>query len=114
MVSINFQSIVWLSYSINIEEITAKFCENKDKPELRCNGKCHINKVLNVANPEKQNRKPATDVLSKLQLNLNIFKKGQGFIVPQTKFLPLTFFKEPNVGLIDRDIAVIPHPPELG
>jgi hypothetical protein len=114
MVSINFQSIVWLGYSINIEEITAKFCENKDKPELRCNGKCHINKVLSVANPEKQTRKPATDLLSKLQLNLGVFKKDEGFVVPSEKQLPKTVFKDPNTWLVNNDLAVIPHPPELG
>ena len=35
-------------YELNIEYITEKFCENKDKPQLQCNGKCHLAKELNV------------------------------------------------------------------
>lgn len=35
-------------YELNIEYITEKFCENKEKPELACNGKCHLAKELSV------------------------------------------------------------------
>jgi hypothetical protein len=35
-------SIVWLNY------ITNTFCVNQDKPELKCNGKCHLIKQLNT------------------------------------------------------------------
>lgn len=28
---------------INKTEIIDKFCENKDKPMLQCDGKCHLN-----------------------------------------------------------------------
>ncbi len=33
--------------------ITTYFCVNKDKPELHCNGKCHINKLIKAANIQK-------------------------------------------------------------
>lgn len=39
-------SLVWLNYELNVETITQAFCENKDKPELKCNGKCHLSKQL--------------------------------------------------------------------
>lgn len=35
-------------YELNIEYITEKFCENKEKPELKCNGKCHLAKELQL------------------------------------------------------------------
>ena len=35
-------------YELNIDYITEKFCENKDKPQLQCNGKCHLAKELSV------------------------------------------------------------------
>lgn len=31
---------------MNQEEITLEFCVNKDKPELQCDGKCHLAKKL--------------------------------------------------------------------
>lgn len=33
-------------YQINIDYITENFCENKNKVELACNGKCHLSKQL--------------------------------------------------------------------
>ena len=42
-------------YEINKEEITLSFCENKDKPQLACNGKCFLMKQLSS---EKDNDKP--------------------------------------------------------
>jgi hypothetical protein len=33
-------------YLLNKEYITAQFCINKDKPELKCNGKCHLADAL--------------------------------------------------------------------
>lgn len=35
-------------YQLNIDYITEKFCENKEKPQLQCNGKCHLAKELSV------------------------------------------------------------------
>ncbi len=35
-----------VDFAIHQEEITEEFCENKDKPKLACNGKCHLSKVL--------------------------------------------------------------------
>jgi hypothetical protein len=33
-------------YQWNKKEITAKFCINKNKPKVHCNGKCHLKKQL--------------------------------------------------------------------
>lgn len=33
-------------YRINQEQIAEKYCVNKDKPELRCKGKCHLKKQM--------------------------------------------------------------------
>jgi hypothetical protein len=32
---------------MNQSEIIEEFCENKAKPELNCNGNCHLSKELN-------------------------------------------------------------------
>ena len=31
-----------------------RLCENKDKPELQCNGKCHLKKVTQTDTNDKQ------------------------------------------------------------
>lgn len=38
-------AIVYSYYFINPDNFTALFCENTDKPELECNGKCYLKKV---------------------------------------------------------------------
>lgn len=35
-----------LDYATNYDFIVSTLCENKDKPELECNGKCYLSKQL--------------------------------------------------------------------
>ena len=36
-------------YELNIDYIINTYCVNTDKPELKCNGKCHLKTQLNLA-----------------------------------------------------------------
>lgn len=36
-------------YELNKKAITEQFCINKNKPQLHCNGKCHLKKQLQKA-----------------------------------------------------------------
>lgn len=40
------KSFVVLNWKINQDYITEKYCENKDKPMMNCNGKCYLSKQL--------------------------------------------------------------------
>ena len=46
---------IYLDFLINQEYIAKNLCENKDKPVLKCNGKCHLAKEL--AKEEKKEKK---------------------------------------------------------
>jgi hypothetical protein len=48
-ISIGFiiKSLVIINYQVDKTNFIAKFCENKNKPELNCEGKCHLMKQLN-------------------------------------------------------------------
>lgn len=52
-------------FELNLEEIIQKYCINKDKPELQCNGKCHLantlNETSNGANENSKSLKVALD-----------------------------------------------------
>ncbi len=39
-------SITYMYYNIDPVGFIEALCENKDKPELQCNGKCHLKKVI--------------------------------------------------------------------
>lgn len=41
-----YNGVVWVHYELNKAYIAEKFCENKSKPELHCEGSCHVQKTL--------------------------------------------------------------------
>jgi hypothetical protein len=41
-----FKAVYVIYWKINQKEITEKYCEYKQKPELECCGKCHLEKQL--------------------------------------------------------------------
>lgn len=43
-----------LDYIINYDYIVKELCENKAKPEMHCNGKCHLMKELAKAAEEQK------------------------------------------------------------
>ena len=40
----------FIEYELNKKYIAEVLCVNKDKPEMHCNGKCHLKKQLKKAN----------------------------------------------------------------
>ncbi len=42
-------SLTYAHYYLDPIGFIEKLCENQDKPEMECNGKCHINKVISEA-----------------------------------------------------------------
>lgn len=53
-----YQGLIYTYYVLNKDYIVAKLCENRAKPALQCDGKCHLKKVLQVSkersSPEQQ------------------------------------------------------------
>ncbi len=48
-------------YIINYKYISQELCENKDKPLMHCNGKCHLKKeIKKVLGDEKTNKNKTT------------------------------------------------------
>lgn len=46
------------TYFLNYEYIATELCENKDRPELKCNGQCYLMKSLaEAAEKESQDKK---------------------------------------------------------
>lgn len=57
---------LFINYQIKKTEITRKYCENKAKPMLNCNGKCHLAKQL--AKQEKQENSSSETNKFKLEI----------------------------------------------
>lgn len=47
-------SYVFMSYKLDPIGFIENYCVNKDKPELHCNGKCHLKKVSQSSDNEKE------------------------------------------------------------
>jgi len=52
--TINFKSLITINYFINQTEIAELFCINKDKPQLECNGKCHLATQIDKVETEEE------------------------------------------------------------
>lgn len=61
IMALSFQCLIKLGvisyYNLNIKYITEKLCENKSKPELKCNGKCFLKKKLTEADKAEKETK---------------------------------------------------------
>ena len=44
----------YVGYELNKTYISTTLCENKDKPELQCNGKCYLKKKISQADKQEQ------------------------------------------------------------
>lgn len=68
-----------LEYAAFYDYIKTELCINKDEPELKCNGKCHLAKQLaKVADSEKGN------------------EKNQSFSIE----IPVVYFQETNFNYV--------------
>jgi hypothetical protein len=42
------KSFIYVDYYLSYEFIVNDLCENTDKPEMKCNGKCYLNKQIAI------------------------------------------------------------------
>ncbi len=66
-ITIVFRPIVpIIGYAMNYEYISKVLCINKDMPEKKCNGKCHLAKTINEAmddtSSDKSSPKPSSSI----------------------------------------------------
>jgi hypothetical protein len=69
---------VWLDYALNKKYIAANLCENRSRPELKCEGKCYLcKKIKKENNKDSENSAPRINfkfqLLSTLQTESFIF-----------------------------------------
>lgn len=55
------------NYILNKESITFNYCENKSKPKLHCNGKCHLKKQLKEQEKQESSSKNNTKSVDEVQ-----------------------------------------------
>lgn len=100
--------IPFVEYALNKDYIAKVLCINKDEPELKCNGMCHLNKQLKEQTKEEQNPEAPFRILEeniqlwhnvlKLFSNQSLIQKAEKSFKRYTltyKFTPYVFFFHP-------------------
>lgn len=104
-----------VEYVVNYDYIVKVLCENKDRPELQCNGKCHLTKELaKEAGAEKQN--PLNNKNSKTEIpQILISEEFPAFTfaaqIENSSIANIGYRPDLNAALF---VSKIIHPPQLG
>lgn len=97
--------IVEADFFVNQTEIAATLCENKDKPELHCNGHCQLKKEL-----EKHNDSPAQQLVREI----SPFIAFSSVQITKPILQPEAFRKPSAVSLYSGNyVSEIFHPPGI-
>lgn len=100
----------------NQVELAAKYCVNKKKPMLHCNGKCYLAKQLKQLEQEEKNNQPVPKMPLKLQelMWTSDFKRPDFMLsLPKPSSGESIDFFYPNTSLISFSGSVF-HPPARG
>jgi hypothetical protein len=68
-----------LDYWVNYKYIANELCENQDKPELECNGKCHLKKELAKAATEESSNSKDKKQVSKQEIETLFYQETYQF-----------------------------------
>jgi hypothetical protein len=78
-----------LDYIVNYDYIAKELCENKAKPEMHCNGKCHLMKELAKAAEEQKQQSGKKSAQQESEVLfcqvLNDFSFSQPILIPIIK-----------------------------
>ncbi|MBD2715405.1 hypothetical protein KBK19_10190 [Microvirga sp. STR05] len=103
------RELVVVDYQMHKESITRLFCVNKDKPQLRCNGKCHLAKQLRKAS-ESESKTPASG-FAKVKYDVVLPFVFRVAAPTRTCPLPLRFAPAASVHYAFAPAQSVFHPP---
>ncbi len=63
-----------VDYAVNYDYISEVLCINKDKPELQCNGKCHLKSELAKANDDSSTQDSKENAFGKRTLQVEFLE----------------------------------------
>ena len=103
----------FVDYAINKEYIAKNLCENRNKPKLNCNGKCHLMKQLKKADANAPTDGNATKGSSSQEENCfhvtSLFVFNADVIASQSANFYICTFKSKLPSNYLKDIF---HPPQ--
>ncbi|WP_233260724.1 hypothetical protein [Pedobacter sp. HMWF019] len=109
MLGANFSRLfIYAGFELNKNYIASALCENRDKPQLHCNGKCYLMKKLKQAE-EKEKSQNRESQKNHFQEALITQKAKFNFQVQLLKVL----YTEELPFALPRHSSAIFHPPQV-
>ena len=110
VLTVNYSRLfVYAGFKLNQSYIAANLCENRNKPQMHCNGKCYLMKKLKQAE-EKQNN-------AARESQKNLVQEAYCEVTPEIKFYTrlLQVITNPyNQITPQKGYGAIFRPPQLG
>lgn len=97
------------NYELNKAYISKNLCENKNKPSLHCNGKCHLKKQLQKED-KKENQNPNN---LKEKIELQFFKETSSLFIPTVTPSVENINSIYIMGNYNQHLLSIFHPPRI-
>ena len=102
------KGVIFMQFFANQEYIAQNLCENKDKPELKCNGHCHLNKALEKDN-EQENK---TLIKDKQEVTLFVSQIKFPIEIETESILEKIYFHYNDKRAINLPLSIF-HPPSF-
>lgn len=102
-----------VEYVVNYDYVSKVLCENKDKPQLKCNGKCHLMKELaKQAESEKPIQNDKKNTVNELETLF--FQEIKALVARQIYFQDTTSIGDNYANLYFHRVSCsVFHPPIL-
>jgi hypothetical protein len=107
--TINFKSIVTVSYFVNQSEIIELFCINKEKPQLNCEGKCHLATQL-VENEKEETPLSPNNISHNIEISISLLENSIT-LQPKSIVLDNAYFFNNTPSLSDGYSSILSPPP---
>lgn len=105
----NFSRLfIYAGYELNQEYIVTELCENRDTPELNCNGQCYLSKKL-IQAAEKEAKQKQESLKHNFQ---EAFLGVRIFLISPVLFVKSFFIRECAFDL-PQPLLIIFHPPKV-
>lgn len=99
--------LVYMGFEVNQRYIAKELCENRDKPQMHCNGKCYLMKKLKQAQDKEQKQERQSQ---KLQIQDAVVSTP--LVFKQYPFAEVNFHIPFSTGMPRNIKNSIFHPPK--
>jgi len=93
-------------YGLNLTEVIEKYCINKDKPELNCDGKCYLSEKLGLDTTSKE--EPKLIINEAFQISYLQFQEDVFLENPPSEFFNHSFSYDPSYTSLVMDVPYVP------